>query len=200
MKTADDFRWDLGQALAGDRAVQPTSTRLQGVTVALCVSGGIAAYRTPGLVRELRRAGADVHALVTPAALQFVTIDALEWTTLHPVVHALDGRAQHVELHPDVYLLAPATYSTLNKLAVGIADNAVTTSLASALGLLEHGRARVVVAPTMHGSMVNPVLRASLARLANLGVDVVPPVGRDGKATLPDDAALVDAVALSLGR
>ena len=81
-----------------------------------------------------------------------------------------------------------------------IADNAVTTTLASALGHLEAGRAQVLLAPTMHGSMAHAVLRESLARLANLGCVVIPPLGRDGKALLPDDATLVDAVARSLGR
>lgn len=197
-KEADDFRWDLGTPLPGDRALTTTSERLAGRTVALLISGGIAAFRTPGLVRELRRAGAQVHVFATPTALQFVTLDALEWTSLHPVVTALDGRAQHVEQPPDAYLLAPATYSTLNKVAVGIADNAVTTTLASALGHLEAGRAAVLLAPTMHGSMVNAVLRNSLATLANLGCVVVPPVPRDGKALLPDDSTLVEAVVAAL--
>ncbi len=200
MAKPEDFQWQLGEPLPGDRALRPTSQRLAGKSVALCVTGGIAAYRTPGLVRELRRAGADVYAFTTPSALQFVTVDALEWTTLHPVVHALDGRAQHVETHPDAYLVAPATYSTLNKLAAGVADNAVTTTLASALGLLEQGKTQVLLAPTMHGSMVNPILRGSLARLANLGCVVIAPLARDGKATLPDDATLVEALATALGR
>lgn len=198
--TADDFRWDLGAPLPGDRALAMTSQRLQGKTVALLVTGGIAAFRTPALVRELRRAGADVYPFATPTALQFVTRDALEWTSLHPLVAELDGRAQHVEIAADAYLVAPATYSTINKVAAGIADNAVTTALASALGHLEAGRAQVLWAPAMHGSMVNAILRASLARLADLGCAVIPPLGRDGKALLPDDASLVDAVARALGR
>lgn len=191
----DDFKWNLGQQLEGDRALQATSDLLAGMRVGLCVTGGIAAFRTPGLVRELRRAGAHVQVYVTPTALQFVTVDALEWTSLHPVVQALDGGAQHVETPMDVYLVAPATYSTLNKLAVGIADNAVTTTLAGALGLVEQGRARIVLAPTMHGTMVNAVLRQNLARLVELGCEIVEPLGRDGKALLPDDALLVQAVA-----
>ena len=196
----DDFQWDLGEPLAGDRALRATSSRLAGKRVGLCVTGGIAAFRTPGLVRELRRAGAEVFAFATPAALQFVTVDALEWTTLHPLVQALDGRAQHVETPMDAYLVAPATYSTLNKLAVGIADNAVTTTLASALGLLEQGKTKVLLAPAMHGTMVNAILRANLTRLVALGCEVIAPVGRDGKALLPDDAVLVDAVVRALGR
>lgn len=200
MAKPDDFQWQLGEPLPGDRAVRRSSDRLAGKRVGLCVTGGIAAFRTPGLARELRRAGAEVFAFATPAAMQFVTVDALEWTTLHPLVQALDGRAQHVEAALDVYLVAPATYSTLNKLAAGIADNAVTTTLASALGLVEQGKAQVLLAPTMHGSMVNAILRANLARLADLGCQVILPLGRDGKALLPDDATLVDAVARALGR
>ncbi|MSP91258.1 MAG: hypothetical protein EXR79_05585 [Myxococcales bacterium] len=198
---ADDFRWDFGAPLAGDRAVAVQGDGLLvGRRVALLISGGIAAYRTPGLARELRRAGATVQACVTPTALQFVTLDALQWATAQPVVHALDGRAQHVEGACDAYLLAPATYSTLNKAAAGSADNAVTTTLAAALGLCEAHQAVVLVAPTMHGSMWNAILRDSLARLANLGVVVVRPRGGDGKARLPDDAELVAAVAAALAR
>ncbi len=196
---SDDFRWDLGTPLEGDRAVAATSVELAGRHVALCVTGGIAAYRAPGLARALRRAGARVTAWATPAALKFVTPDALEWTTLQPLVAGLDGRAQHVETDDvDVWLVAPATYSTLNKVAVGIADNAVTTALASALGRVEDGDTRVLLAPTMHGSMVNSVLRASLTRLSTLGCTVIPPRGRDGKALLPEDPDLVAAVIAAL--
>jgi phosphopantothenoylcysteine decarboxylase/phosphopantothenate--cysteine ligase len=198
MVTADDFRWDLGTPLQGDRALLPTSDVLTGRRVALLVTGGIAAFRAPGLVRELRRAGATVYPFVTPTAFQFVTKDALEWTSAQPVVDALDGRAQHVERPCDAYLVAPATYSTINKAAVGIADNAVTTTLASALGHLERGEAAVLFAPAMHGSMVNAVLRESLAKLANLGCRVIAPCGRDGKALLADEGAIVAAVGAAL--
>jgi len=198
MARPEDFRWDLGELLQGDRALEPTSGLLAQRRVALLVTGGIAAFRTPMLVRELRRAGADVQVYVTEAALQFVTPAALEWASLHPVLAVLDARAQHVELSHDVYVVAPATYSTINKVAQGIADNAVTTTLASALGLVEAGRAQILFAPAMHGTMVNAVLRQNLARLTELGCRIVPPLGRDGKALLPEDTVLVQAVADSL--
>lgn len=194
MADADDFRWDLGAPLSGDRAVRAVSERLAGKRIGLLVSGGIAAYRAPDVVRALRREGAEVYTYATPAALQFVTADALEWTSLHPPVTALDGRAQHVERPLDAYLVAPASYSTLNKLAHGIADNAVTTTLASALGLQEQGATRILLAPTMHGSMVNPILRRSLATLVQLGCVVIAPRMGEGKAMLPETAELVEAV------
>ncbi len=198
MVTPDDFRWNLGSPLAGDRSVRVASHALVGKTVALLLSGGIAAYRAPDLCRALRAAGARVYVFATPTAMQFVTADALQWSALSSVVTALDGRAQHVETQPDAYLLAPATYSTINKLAAGIADNAVTTTLASALGDLEAGRAQVLLAPTMHGSMVNSILRQSLAKLANLGCIVVPPRAEEGKAKLPEVDVLVAAVVAAL--
>ncbi|MBM4344151.1 MAG: hypothetical protein FJ100_12350 [Deltaproteobacteria bacterium] len=196
----DEFRWDLGTPLDGDRAVRAQSRALAGKTVALLLSGGIAAYRAPDVCRALRAAGARVYVYATPTALQFVAADALQWTALSPVVTALDGRAQHVEHAPDAYLVAPATYSTLNKVAAGVADNAVTTALASALGRLEQGDAKVLLAPTMHGSMVNSILRESLAKLANLGCVVIPPRAEDGKAKLPEVDVLVAAVVEALAR
>ena len=189
----DRFNWDLGRELPGDRDLLQTGRGLQGRRVGLCVSGGIAAYRTPDLVRALRREGAEVLVYATPEALRFVSREALEWCSLRPVVDRLDGKAQHVEdsREVDLYLLAPATYSTLNKFAWGFADNAVTTTLASALGRLESGRTKIMVVPTMHGSMVNSVLRESLGRLSERGVEVVPPRPGAGKANLPDVAELV---------
>ena len=194
---SEDYRWDLGEQLDGDRALVATDDRLAGRRIALLLTGSIAAFRAPGLVRELRRAGAvEVYVFATPTAMQFVTRDALEWTSLHPLVTELDGRAQHVELGGiDAWLVAPATYGTLNKVAAGIADNAVTTTLAAALGLLEQGRGVVLFAPTMHGSMLNAICRQSMARLAELGCIIIPPCGRDGKALLPDDEELIAAVA-----
>jgi len=196
----DRFRWDLGTELPGDRDLVAAGDSLSDCQVALLICGGIAAYRSPDLIRALRRQGANVQVYATPEALRFVTRDVLEWCSLSPVIDVLDGKAQHVEdaRSVDLYLLAPATYSTLNKFALGIADNAVTTTLASALGRLERGECRIQVAPTMHGSMVNDVLRSSLARLADLGVEVIPPRVGAGKANLPDIDSLVANAARAL--
>ncbi len=198
----EEYRWQLGEELSGDRALEATGSSLAGRRIALLLTGSIAAFRAPGLIRELRRAGAaEVFVYATPTALQFVARDALEWTALNPVVDSLDGRAQHVELKDvHAWLVAPATYSTISKVAVGIADNAVTTAMASAMGLLEAGRTAVLFAPAMHGSMVNAICRQNLARLADLGCTIVPPCGRDGKALLTDDATLVDAVAEAIAQ
>ena len=193
------FDWPLGEPLAGDRAVAQDGDSLGGRRVALMVTGGIAACRAPMLARALRKHGAEVVPLLTPSAARFVTATALSWCSANDAITTLDERAQHVELGTiDAYLVAPATYSTIGKLASGIADNAVTTTLASALGHLESGRSAVLLAPAMHGSMVNAVLRRNLAICDDLGCVVIPPRGEDGKAKLPDDPVLVAAVAAAV--
>ena len=198
--SVDRFRWDLGMELPGDRDLVLEGDGLNGRHVSLLVSGGIAAYRSPDLIRALRRQGAQVQVYVTPQAFRFVTKDVLEWCSLSPVIEVLDGRAQHVEdaRETDLYLLAPATYSTINKFALGLADNAVTTTLASALGRLERNECKIQVVPTMHGSMVNEVLRTSLERLEQFGVEIVAPRPGAGKANLPDVDALVAGVERSI--
>jgi phosphopantothenoylcysteine decarboxylase / phosphopantothenate---cysteine ligase len=196
------FRWDLGRELPGDRDLRVTGDGLANRRVALLICGGIAAYRSPDLIRALRRQGAEVVVYATPEALRFVSREVLEWCSLSPVIDRLDGRAQHVEdaRSIDHFLLAPATYSTINKFALGLADNAVTTTLAGALGRLEVGRASLSVAPTMHGDMVNDVLRASLASLADRGVEILTPRRGAGKANIPEVDTLVAHVIRSVRR
>ncbi len=198
--TAVDFEFDLGVPLDGDRAVATVEGGpLQGRRVALCVCGGIAAYRTPDLLRALRKAGASCVCYCTPTALTFVTAQAIEWAAASPPVVDLDGRAAHVEppggVAIDLWLVAPATASTLAKLALGIGDNAVSTALCAAIGQLERGQTRIAVAPAMHGAMLNSITRGHLATLANLGVEVLAPRGEDGKAKLAEPAVLVAQVA-----
>jgi len=101
-------------------------------------------------------------------------------------VTALTWRAEHLsDAKPfDCYLVAPATYNTIGKMAAGVADTVVTSALASALGRMQQGRTEVLVAPTMHGSMHHDVLVANCRSLAARGVRLVTP--RDGVADYPE--------------
>lgn len=186
----------------GDRDVTMVGEHLAGKRVALLVTGGIAAFKAPLVARALRRQGADVVAFTSREALRYVTEETLEWSTLHPVVTRLTAAAEHLsDDRPfDAYLAAPATYNTINKLALGIADGTVTSALASALGRLEQARegrgrpTRVLVVPTMHGTLHNSILTANLERLAALGVRVVPPRQDYGKDNIPAEEVLVAEV------
>ncbi len=188
--------------LADDHAVDLRGDALVGCRVALVVCGGIASFKAPLTVRALRRQGADVTVFASTDALRYVAEDTLAWASLHPVVTRLSPQAEHLSgAAPfDVYLVAPATYNTINKLAMGIADNVPTTLLASALGRLERGEAAVLVAPTMHGTMHNRVLHDNLVRLTALGVRVIPPRDAYGKDNIPDEPVLVAEVAAARPR
>ena len=186
----------------GDHDVPSLGTHLAGRRVALMICGGIAAMKTPLLARALRRRGAEVVAFASPEALRYVAADALEWSTTHPVVTRLSPHAEHLsDASPfDAYLLPQATYNTINKMATGIADGVITSTLASALGRMERGQAAVLVVPTMHGTMHNSILTGSLRKLNGMGVRVVKPREAYGKHNIPDDDVLVAEVCRAVSR
>jgi phosphopantothenoylcysteine decarboxylase/phosphopantothenate--cysteine ligase len=196
-----DFRPPPASDL-GDREVPRDGDHLAGRRIALMVTGGIAAYRAPDLARALRREGAEVVAFTSDEGTRYVARDTLEWATRNPVVDHLSPRAEHLsdEEKFDAFLVAPATYNTINKVAAGIADGVVTSTLASGLGRMERGEAQVLVAPTMHGSMHTSILTASLERLAGLGVRVVPPREDYGKHNIPSAHVLVAEVCRAVSR
>jgi len=186
--------------LKDDHAVDLRGDSLVGRRVALLICGGIAAFKAPLTVRALRRQGAEVTCFASPQALRYVTADTLEWASLRPIVTQLSAQAEHLSGSGgfDAYLVAPATYNTLNKMAMGIADTVLTATLASALGRMQRGTSATLVAPTMHGTMHNTILVESLQRLRALGVRVIPPRDAYGKDNIPEEAVLVAEVAAAL--
>ncbi|WP_334191226.1 phosphopantothenoylcysteine decarboxylase domain-containing protein [Pararhodobacter sp.] len=196
-----DFRAPTPSSM-GDHDVPRASDRLAGKRIALLVTGGIAAMKTPEVARGLRRHGAEVVAFASEDALRYVAREALEWATLGPVVTGLTWRAEHLsDSQPfDAYLLAPATHSTIAKMAHGIGDSVVTSTLISALGRMEQGRAQVLVAPTMHGTMHNAQLVDNARRLAAQGVHLIAPRDAYGKHNLPETEFLCIAVGRALSQ
>ncbi len=197
------FDWEIApprSTAIGDHAVPLLSSHLQGRRIALVVCGGIAAYRAPEIARALRRHGAEVTAFCSPDALHYVGGQALEWATLRPLITSLSWRAEHLsDSEPfDAWLVAPATFNTIGKLAHGIADTVVTSALASALGRLQRGETAVLMAPTMHGSLHTPILEDNCRRLQQLGVRFIPPRDAYGKHNLPAEGLLVAAVCRAL--
>ena len=197
------YDWDFSAptpSAMGDHDVPPVSDRLAGRRVALLVTGGIAAMKTPTLARGLRRHGAQVVAFASEDALRYVAREALEWATLGPVVTGLTWAAEHLsDAAPfDAYLVAPATHSTIAKMAHGIGDTVVTSALISALGRMEQGHTQVLVAPTMHGTMHNAQLVDNARRLAAQGVRFIAPRDAYGKHNLPDTELLCIAVGRAL--
>lgn len=141
--------------------------------IVLGVSGGIAAYKTPELVRLLRKAGHEVRVILTPAAQAFITPLTLQAVSGNPVhTDLLDRAAEsamgHIELArwADLIIVAPATADILARMACGQANDLLTTvCLASA--------AKIAVAPAMNQAMWrNPVTQENVERLAGRGVAI----------------------------
>ncbi|WP_261165870.1 bifunctional phosphopantothenoylcysteine decarboxylase/phosphopantothenate--cysteine ligase CoaBC [Microbacterium sp. Marseille-Q6965] len=138
------------------------------------VTGGIAAYKTVQLVRLLVTDGHDVHVIPTENALRFVGAPTWEAISRNPVttsVHDDVPRVRHVALGQaaDLVVIAPATAHTLAKMAAGLADDLLGTTLLATT-------APVVVAPAMHTEMWrHPATRANIETLRKRGVRVVGP-------------------------
>jgi phosphopantothenoylcysteine decarboxylase/phosphopantothenate--cysteine ligase len=171
--------------------------------ILLAVTGGIAAYKTPELVRALRREGAAVRCAMTPAAVEFVAPLVLQTLSGEPVRTNLfdpveEGAIDHVALADwaDLLIVAPATANTLAKLAHGLADDVVSTvALAT--------RAPLLVAPAMNVNMwQHPATQSNLATLRQRGVRVVGPeagelaCGWEGEGRMAEPEAIASAAAL----
>ena len=180
---------------------------LAGARVVLGVTGSIAAYKAAELASALTQAGAQVDVALSRGAEQFVAPMTFEALTQRQVVTAdtpmtPEHRIAHVELGraADVVVIAPATATTIARLALGLAEDAVSEiALVSA--------APVVLAPAMEpGMLAHPATQANLDALRGRGVHVVPPgegrlaSGATGPGRLPPTETLVDAVRLVLGR
>ena len=145
-------------------------------TVALAVSGSIACYKAVDLASKLVQAGALVDVLMTEDATRFVTPLAFGGITHRPVVHSLDPQPghpgiDHVETaeRADVVVVAPATANTIAKMALGLADDAVSTTVLAT-------RAPVIVCPAMDGHMYeNPATKENVGKLKSRGYTVAGP-------------------------
>ena len=140
---------------------------LQGKHILVGISGGIAAYKIPELIRQLRKAGAEVQVTTTKNALEFVTSLTLQTVSGHKVYSDVfaainEHSTEHISLPDwaDMMLIAPATANLLCKMAHGIADDALTTTFAAM-------RKPVVIAPAMNTNMYeSPATQQAMHQLA----------------------------------
>lgn len=131
------------------------------------ISGGIAAYKIPELIRLLKKAGADVQVVTTKNALEFVTPLTLQTVSGHKVYSDVfaainEHSTEHISLPDwaDLMIIAPATANVLCKIANGIADDALTTTFAAM-------RKPVVIAPAMNTNMYeSPATQKAISELA----------------------------------
>ncbi|MDO3379307.1 bifunctional phosphopantothenoylcysteine decarboxylase/phosphopantothenate--cysteine ligase CoaBC [Geoalkalibacter halelectricus] len=168
-------------------------------TIVLGVCGGIAAYKAAELVRLYVKAGAQVHVVMTRNAQEFVTPLTFQTLTGNPVHSELFNLLQereigHISLadRADVFVLAPATANVIGKVAAGIADDLLTTTLMAT-------KAPVLVAPAMNVNMwESPIYQQNQSKLAALGYRFVDPAsgflacGWEGKGKLADPADIFE--------
>ena len=181
--------------------------RLEGKTVIVGVSAGIAAYKTCYLVSRLKQEGADVHVLMTPNAKHFV--DPLTFETLSgnrcisdTFNRDFEFDVKHVSLakKADLFIVAPATADVIAKLAYGIADDMLTTTFLAA-GCPKY------VAPAMNtGMYMNPATQRNIETLKGFGVNVIDPAeghlacGDTGAGKMPEPEQLFEVVLSVLGK
>lgn len=169
--------------------------------ILLGISGGIAAYKCPDLVRRLRDCGCEVTCVLTCSATKLVAPAALQTVSGNKVYHELFDESAwdigHIKLADwaDTVLLAPATANLIGKMAHGIADDLLTTLILAV-------KAPVVVAPAMNSAMLShPAVRQNLDILRKRGYKILGPefgelaCGRTGSGRLMEIPELAKRVA-----
>jgi len=169
------------------------SHALLGKKIVLGVTGSIAAVRTVELARELIRHGADVYGVMSEAATEIIHPYTLHYATGHEVITKLMGNIEHVEFlgmegSADLFIVAPCTANTLNKIATGISDTTVTAFATTAFG----SEIPIIVVPAMHETIYkSPVLIQNLDKLNSLGVTVIGPKIEEGLAKIVSTSDII---------
>lgn len=178
---------------------------LQGKTVLLCVTGGIAAYKMPNVARMLKKMHCNVHVIMTQNATNFITATTFETLTGNKcLIDTFDRNfefsVEHVALAKlaDLVLIAPATANVIGKIANGIADDMLTTTVMACT-------CKTLVAPAMNHNMYhNFIVQENLEKLKKHGYEIIDPVcgmlanGDTGDGKLPSEEELVDYVVREL--
>lgn len=170
-------------------------------TVLLCVSGGIAAYKIPNLARMLKKQGINVHVLMTENAKNFINPITFETLTANKcLIDTFDRNFQYSVEHvalakaADVVMIAPASANVIGKIANGIADDMLTTTVMACT-------CHKIIAPAMNHNMYhNPIVQDNLKKLARFGYEIVEPAhgmlanGDMGDGRMPEESLLYEYI------
>lgn len=174
---------------------------LTGKTVLLGVSGSIAVYKICNLARMLTKLGAEVHVAMTPNSTNFVHPLTFETLTQHKcLIDTFDRNfeysVEHVSIakKADVVMIAPASANVIGKIANGIADDMLTTTVMACT-------CKKIISPAMNHNMFhNPIVQDNIEKLKRFGYEIVEPVhgmlaNRDmGDGKLPDEETLLEYI------
>lgn len=180
---------------------------LTGKTIVLGVTGSIAAYKIANLASMLVKLNADVHVIMTQNATHFITPMTFETLTNNKcIVDTFDRNfnfdVKHVSLAKkgDLFLVAPCTANVIGKVAGGICDDMLTTTIMAT-------KAPVLFSPAMNtGMWENPILQANLQKLKQYGYHIIEPVegrlacGDIGSGKMPSEEMLLEQILLRLAK
>ncbi len=162
--------------------------------VVVGLTGSVAVYRAPDVIRELIRHGAYVTALMTRSACKLISPELIRWACGCDVYTRPTGSVEYIRVceRSDALCIVPTTQNTLMKIAHGISDNIVTLAASVMIGL----RKPVILVPCMNLAMWNnSIVREGVERLRRVeGVYVLEPEVSEGKAKLPPVSEIVDTV------
>ena len=174
---------------------------LKNKTVVIGVSGGIAAYKIPNLARMLKKQGINVHVLMTENAKNFINPITFETLTANKcLIDTFDRNFQYSVEHvalakaADVVMIAPASANVIGKIANGIADDMLTTTVMAC-------PCHKILAPAMNHNMYhNPIVQDNLKKLARFGYEIVEPAhgmlanGDMGDGRMPEESLLYEYI------
>ena len=174
---------------------------LENKKIVLAISGGIAAFKAAEIASMLRKRGAEVKCIMTEHATEFITPLTMREISGNPVAVSMfsdipEFNVEHIALAQwaDVFVIAPATANVIGKIAGGIADDMLTTTVMATT-------APVVIAPAMNSNMyMNPIVQKNIAALKEYGYEIIEPAtghlacGVTGVGRLPEPEDIVDYV------
>lgn len=180
---------------------------LKGKTIVLGVTGSIAAYKIANLASMLVKLRATVHVIMTRNACNFITPTTFETLTGNKcLVDTFDRnfefQVEHVALakRADIFLIAPATANIIGKLANGICDDMLTTTVFAT-------KAPCLLSPAMNtGMWENPILQDNLAKLRNYGYEIINPdsgrlaCGDTGSGKMPSEDTLLEHILIHIAK
>lgn len=174
---------------------------LRDKTIVLGVTGGIAVYKAVDLVSRLKKLNANVEVIMTKGATEFVTpltFQTMSGNIVHREIfnEIKDYNVEHISLaqKSDIILIAPATANTIGKIANGIADNLLTTTVMASTS-------KVIFAPAMNTMMYqNPIVKENIEKLKKLGYEFIQPgvgllaCGDYGEGKMAEPADIVEYI------
>lgn len=173
----------------------------ENLNIVIGITGGIAAYKVCGIISYLKKQGANVYVIMTRNACEFITPLTIETLSGNKVITDMFKRPDYIDVKhislankADLFLIVPATANIIGKVANGIADDMLSTTIMAT-------RAPVIFAPAMNNKMYeNPIVQNNLEKLKSYGYKIIEPYvghlacGYDAKGKLPKNEEIIDYV------